>query len=1490
MYSTESSLHNRLSQVNTEMGEVAKLPLLFADYHYIVNNPDTTIPYFTQNSFQQLFDNPSRIANPYGQALMVCAASTLAESRTGSVLFMVPSNLYLSNKTSLSNLNISADFEGTNTFVSLSADAPYLHKYSSIGLKTITIKIVHGNNIWLAKTTIDVKDINIATSNLGATLCPTPCYHALWRDRVSQNNGIDLSKSLGYIVFGNTNTTTESGPLKLRNPVIFIEGQDILNEFQFIRLYQLINRGNDNPTGLINKLHNDGRDLIILDFGDMRNRNLRDLSETVRRLINYVNQHLDPAVSGNKLTVAGHSMGGVLARYTLAKMEQTYCENHNVGLYVSYDAPHKGANVALGFQELTYQSWAAGGFFVEQDLLGAYLQLISISTKEMANAYFNVSNYGPTPEHISFYNELDQMGMPQKCRTVGVALGNTANNALDPIEDFGYSYNPGDALLNFSQTGNQTVNITVRSVNNTSTQSILDYYLNVKIFSEKSWWLVIFTGSTNNETNLELVNSTRPFLSPKAFDNAPGGYLTIPRQIANGLGGNATTYFRPHVNIIPTTSALNLRGTDLFQINKTLTQMRDEKSHSFDEIYLMTNNYNYPHVGIYPNLSDNIFSEIIHTISATPSNLPQNPLTILGNKTYNFGDKSFFQVLDNAEIGNGGRLLINANAGVNYNGTGVVPSSNSTYQVSTSTCSPIININNGGKMIIGESSPNNIGSVILKMSASIKVRNLGELIVNNNSALIIESGAKLIFEKGASIKLNGSNAIIIVKHGGKIQIGQDAVFNYTGDGFIRFETAYPYSASIEAIGSNAQFKLVGGAFGSASKKLMEVVGTEGLTDATTYHTPAASHNLSLFSLQNGHVILSPNARIIVSGSNTKADLRSLDIRAAIPNLPLMRHRGIVLNGQLGNVIYKVTVTDAKTGIQSNNVYGGADIDILQFTASSCGTALSIWGAGARIQDAEINNCTTAIRLEGMSRSTRLYRTKLYYNTNGVYAINCANNVVELYQPNIYNNYYGVYGFNSQFAALCGIIRNNASSIQTGSSFLGANVYLVQNANFIADPIMRVGAGKIDMSNVKSVAVRQSNAAYGPFIDQSGSTLLTDIDYSITGTLVDRSRILPPYNTLIAKNNLWGITNGVSRSPIQASDYNTNYRHTLPFFSSFRNLIISDIAPIAAYNPCGAGSTGGSGGDDRMRGWVGGEVTPIRDLPNKSLSDGRFLKETVQEGYSHFFDLVPNYPLAVRNLTDALNVNFTPQELEEWSVALVQVNAQLIEALGEGVAEGYITKFNADNVTYSELVSGVLNLQDQLLLTFTNDSQSQFIVSIAKASLLRMLDNREASIDVLNSISNGLYPELNTVKESYLCMTTKEKLLLEGSISPYAYDSVYNCSNFEDFTLLPPPFMEEGEGGELSRNNNTQSIFASNPINIYPNPTNGLFTLKFKGEEGATYQIEVIDLMSKKIGSFEGIFYRDNTLNFNLASEPSGVYFIRMTAGNEVHLKKIVLTK
>jgi hypothetical protein len=750
--------------------------------------------------------------------------------------------------------------------------------------------------------------------------------------------------------------------------------------------------------------------------------------------------------------------------------------------------------------------------------------------------------------------------------------------------------------------------------------------------------------------------------------------------------------------------------------------------------------------------------------------------------------------------------------------------------------------------------------------------------------LILETGAKLIFEKGASIKLNGTNSIIIVKPGGKIQIGQDAVFNYSGDGFIRFETSKPISSTIEAIGPNAQFKLIGGAFGNTSKKVMEITGGETLADLTTYNTPAANYNLTLFSVQNGYIEMSAGSRIVISGSQTKADFRSLNIRAAIANTASERHRGILLNGQQGNLIFRVSVSDAITGIQSNNVYGGADVDILQYSATRCSTALYIWGKGARIQDADINNCITAIRLEGMDRSTRLYRTKLYANTTGVYGINCANNVVELYQPNIYNNYYGIYGYNTQFAALCGTIKNNSSSAQTNSVYLGANVYLKNKSNLILDPVMRINTGRIDMSNTRSVSVRQNKASLGPFINQSGSSLLTDIDYSIIGNL-DVSPNIAGVN-INAQNNLWGYTSGVSRSPIVLVDYDVEY-----FLNQFGNVnaTYNDNAPINQFNACGSGSTGGSGGDDRMRGWIAGEVTPIRDLPNLSTPDGRMLKETVQEAYNQFFDIAPEHSLAVSNLTMSLNSDFTSEDLEAWSVAIPLINSQLIEALGEGIDEGNISKFSADNATYSELVQGVIDVQDKLLNDFVNDSQNLFVISIAKASLLRMLDNREASIQALNNISSFLYPDLNSIKESLLCMTTKEKLLLEGTISPLEYDSLYDCSNFEDFSQLPLPYIEE-EGGDLIKNNNNQSIFASNPINIYPNPTNGSFTIKFKGEEASQYNLTILDLMGKEVDSYEGIILRDNKLDINLASKPSGIYFIKMTSGNDVQVAKLILTK
>lgn len=65
---------------------------------------------------------------------------------------------------------------------------------------------------------------------------------------------------------------------------------------------------------------------------------LINVIETINRLRD---SNSDPAV------IIGHSMGGLVARYALKTMENNN-KIHNVGTYVSYDAPHMGANVPMG--------------------------------------------------------------------------------------------------------------------------------------------------------------------------------------------------------------------------------------------------------------------------------------------------------------------------------------------------------------------------------------------------------------------------------------------------------------------------------------------------------------------------------------------------------------------------------------------------------------------------------------------------------------------------------------------------------------------------------------------------------------------------------------------------------------------------------------------------------------------------------------------------------------------------------------------------------------------------------------------------------------------------------------------------------------------------------------------------------------------------------------------------------------------------------------
>ena len=73
------------------------------------------------------------------------------------------------------------------------------------------------------------------------------------------------------------------------------------------------------------------------------------------------------------------------------------------------------------------------------------------------------------------------------------------------------------------------------------------------------------------------------------------------------------------------------------------------------------------------------------------------------------------------------------------------------------------------------------------------------------------------------------------------------------------------------------------------------------------------------------------------------------------------------------------------------------------------------------------------------------------------------------------------------------------------------------------------------------------------------------------------------------------------------------------------------------------------------------------------------------------------------------------------------------------------------------------------------------------------------------------------------------------------------------------------------------------VNIYPNPNNGQFNI-YLGKTNQNTLIEVYDIMGKNIFTKNNV---NNQLTIDINNQPKGIYFVKITIGNEVFNEKIV---
>ena len=77
--------------------------------------------------------------------------------------------------------------------------------------------------------------------------------------------------------------------------------------------------------------------------------------------------------------------------------------------------------------------------------------------------------------------------------------------------------------------------------------------------------------------------------------------------------------------------------------------------------------------------------------------------------------------------------------------------------------------------------------------------------------------------------------------------------------------------------------------------------------------------------------------------------------------------------------------------------------------------------------------------------------------------------------------------------------------------------------------------------------------------------------------------------------------------------------------------------------------------------------------------------------------------------------------------------------------------------------------------------------------------------------------------------------------------------------------------------------ASNNINLYPNPTNGDFTIEFNGNQAQT-QIQILNLAGKVI--FENTYQNQCIVKLNLDA-PNGIYFVKVSSNQEQSIIKLI---
>ncbi|MFJ4961740.1 Alpha/beta hydrolase family protein [Streptomyces sp. ADI96-02] len=160
------------------------------------------------------------------------------------------------------------------------------------------------------------------------------------------------------------------------------------------------------------RLRERGHDLVLIGY-DERSASILDNARTATAC---VQRAIAERIGDARLTVGGFSMGGLVTRYALARMEHQQVD-HQVATYVSFDSPHRGAWIPVALQALAH-------FLKATPALSK--QINSPAARQLLWRHIETAEDTPRedPLRTEFLRELGNVGSwPRIPRLLGVANG-----------------------------------------------------------------------------------------------------------------------------------------------------------------------------------------------------------------------------------------------------------------------------------------------------------------------------------------------------------------------------------------------------------------------------------------------------------------------------------------------------------------------------------------------------------------------------------------------------------------------------------------------------------------------------------------------------------------------------------------------------------------------------------------------------------------------------------------------------------------------------------------------------------------------------------------------------------------------------------------------------------------------------------------------------------------------------------------------------------